>query len=346
LASVVLLIGSLLVPSRVEASQPRFPVAAILDLGRLHLPQGPIGDLGGSVDVGGREVWVFGDTFLSRPNNAGQTLITNVGASSTPASPFALTEQLEQPSGDPVQMIPFTPAELAFNIAAKSPSNRIALWPLSTVLGGNGNGYVLIQDVHVEGPWDFIPRGVGLAVVRPGSLVARRIGDRLFSKTEPGFFRGAYTHGKYVYTQACDHPASYLCDLARAPLAQLTDRSAYTFWNGQAWNADVTTALPVVPGNGSGLSVEWNSHLNAYLAVFDLGTTNKIMASTAPSPQGPWSPSSLVFKGLPTPTGSFDYGVAQHPSLASPDGRQLIVTYTHPLTAPSTEVRVVHVDLP
>jgi hypothetical protein len=323
-------------------------VASVTDLGPLQHPQGPLGDGGASTDLNGQEVWVFGDTLLPHKNNDKQHFITNSGGWSSPALPYVINQQLEQPSGDPVQMIPFTSGELAYNQSTHNdPTNRYALWPDSIVSGADGNGYIFFEDVLVRGSWKFVPQGMGLAKLTPGSLVAERIGTVLFPANVAGFGRSAMVAGDgYLYLYGCLKKQKTGCQVARSPLTQLSDASAYRVWDGQQWNIDLTRGVPVVPGSGSAVSVQWNAHLKAYVDTYNYPRRNKMLAATAPTPQGPWSPSIELFKGLPvTVVGSWDYGLRQHPSLSSTDGMQVIVTYDHPTNALAVDIRVVQVNL-
>ena len=323
-------------------------VASTHDLGPLQHPQGPIGDGGESGRIGTEEVWLFGDTFLTHRANNGLSYRTNIGGNASPAQPFVLSESLESGSGEPVQLVPFSAEEQAYNNAKNSPSERVALWPASIVQGSDGNGYLYFIDLYVHpGMLNYQGRGIGIARLRPGSLVAERIGDRLFSTTEPGFGTSAFVDHGFVYSYACDVPSFDVhCKTARVPLDQIASRTAYTFWNGTTWTADVSAAATSVPGTTTGFSVAWNPYLNAYLSVYSEPLGDRILARTAPAPQGPWSSNpTVLFTGLSTPKGAWDYIGVQHASLASANGQHIIVSYSHPTGAFTGEIRLTEVDL-
>jgi hypothetical protein len=101
----------------------------------------------------------------------------------------------------------------------------------------------------------------------------------------------------------------------------------------------------VLTGPSGGLSVSWNRSLGRYLAIYNLGLTNRVEFRTAPSPTGPWSASSTLFTGLDAPAGTYDYAAFEHPELSHDGGRLLTVTYVHPLASRRAEIRRVSVAL-
>jgi hypothetical protein len=80
----------------------------------------------------------------------------------------------------------------------------------------------------------------------------------------------------------------------------------------------------------SELSVSWNAHLGAYLAVHSLDLTGKVVGRTAPKPWGPWGePVTLwkVEKPHPFPYLQLIYAGKEHPELAGDGGRRIYLTY-------------------
>jgi Domain of unknown function (DUF4185) len=334
-------------PPAAPGDAPRpLRVLSATDLGSLRHPDAVTGDGGISGAVGGHILWTFGDTFLSSPAADGSSLRTNTAGWADPRRPFVVRQRVEAGTGAPLQLVPFDGAEAAFNRAHRADGERIALWALS-VVGIGRRGYVLYQRLVVRpGVLDYGLLGVGVARIRAGASRAERLPGLLFGPGEPPFGTASFLDRGTLYTYAC-RPLSLsaLCRLARAPAWRMTDRSAYRFWDGTGWTADVARAREGIPGSTTGYSVAWNAHLHAYLAVYSRPLADQVMARTAPSPQGPWSGETLLFTGAPGPAGSYDYFGVQHAELATGGGRRIVVTYSHLLDALHAEIRVVAVVL-
>ena len=239
------------------------------DLGALSHPAVVTArDGGASVALGGRTLWLFDDTLMTVAGADGFTYRSSTAAWGDGAS-LTLTEPLDA-AGAPFQLVPYTDAELAYN-RANGPNERFALWPGSGTADAADDALVFFASLKVHpGNLSYEPLGAGVAHVAAGETVATRLPDLLFTTPEPSFSVGAVVVGAYVHLYACDPVAGALdsdCRVARAPLAQAAARAAWTVWDGVAWNADLTQGAPVLHGAPGDLSVSWNDHLGAYLAV-------------------------------------------------------------------------------
>lgn len=322
-------------------------VVSAVDLGALRHPDAPTGDGGISGRVGARILWTFGDTFLTTPAADGSTLRTDTAGWADPRRPLLIRQRVEAATGAPLQLIPFDQAEAAFNRDHRAQGERIALWPMSVVDGGDGLGDVYYQRVDVRpGVLNYRLLGVGVARVHAGAARAERLPGLLFGAGEPQFGTASFVDRGVLYTYAC-RPVSLsaVCSVARAPASRRAERAAYRFWDGRGWTADAGRASESIPGSTTGFSVAWNPHLRAYLAVYSRPLADQVMARTAPSPRGPWSAETLLLTGAPGPAGSYDYFGIQHPELAADGGRRILVTYSHLLDAVHVEIRVVAVVL-
>jgi hypothetical protein len=132
---------------------------------------------------------------------------------------------------------------------------------------------------------------------------------------------------------------------ARAPLALARARAAWTVWDGAAWSQDLTAGVPVLHGAPGDLSVSWNAHLGAYLAVHSVIFADDVVFHTAPRPEGPWTGARHLFVGAHV-DGTNDYAGKEHPELATDGGRGLVVTYAHPEGGFDEDVRVATPTLP
>jgi hypothetical protein len=113
----------------------------------------------------------------------------------------------------------------------------------------------------------------------------------------------------YVYEFGTPSGRSGEARLARVSKADIRNPIAYEYRTSSGWSQNIADAVPVIRGNVSELSVQWNPYLNKYVAMYtDLGglkirqssdlinwsgTQTLIGASTLPSLYGgfmhPWS---------------------------------------------------------
>ncbi|MBS2085409.1 DUF4185 domain-containing protein, partial [Klebsiella pneumoniae] len=76
--------------------------------------------------------------------------------------------------------------------------------------------------------------------------------------------------------------------LARVPQRFVPDLTKYQYWNGDSnsWVPNKPdAATPVIPGPVGEMSVQYNTYLKQYLALYTNGM-NDVVARTAPAPQG------------------------------------------------------------
>ena len=71
------------------------------------------------------------------------------------------------------------------------------------------------------------------------------------------------------------------------PPGDPTTSAAWTVWDSATWNADLTQGTPVLHGAPGDLSVSWNAHLAAYLAVHSADLLRRRGLSHGASSRGP-----------------------------------------------------------
>jgi hypothetical protein len=76
------------------------------------------------------------------------------------------------------------------------------------------------------------------------------------------------------------------------------------------------------------LSVTYNDHLRAYLAVYGEKFSNDVVLRTAPAPEGPWSPPVRV--PLPGPPVGQNVHIREHPSIVQRCESRILVSYFAP----------------
>lgn len=131
------------------------------------------------------------------------------------------------------------------------------------------------------------------------------------------------------------------CRVARVPSQLMGDGARYQFWDGKQWQLDFERSAPVLDHIVSGLSVEYNTYLDKYLAVFS-DENNTLVVQSADAPQGPFEPLTRIF----TVTGSggpfpFSHSGRELLGLRQACDRRLYLAYVVPLqdSADSSTVR-------
>jgi hypothetical protein len=327
-------------------------VKTVEDLGGFPLPSTvTTGRDGGQSGVlAGLSLWTFGDTFTSQPNTIdGSHLLSATAGWSTPAAPLALVQPVGS-DGIPAQLIPYTADEIAANEA--DAQTGWALWPSGLLDTGDPQrlGLVPFQRVLRGGTAGFSTVAVATARIAMNATVAMRGSGDLFSAPEPLFIPGL-VDGGYVYAIACA-PSGFLdqsCQLARAPVMTADQRAAYEFWDGGDYTTDITRAATFID-RGNGPSIAWNAHLGRYLSVVSEVVSSTVLLRTAPAIEGPWDDGTELQPsdcGILPPTSSsdYDYLAMEHAELASPDGTQIVISYSRPTTEFGGEVRLARVTL-
>lgn len=242
-------------------------------------------------------------------------------------------------------MLPLRADEAAFN-AAHAPSETLGVWEGSSAAALAGDSWVFYTRLRVRPGYlnfDGISAGVGL---RAADGTFTRVNDALFVAPEDAYTAAATTRDGYVSAFGC-RVVGVLdaeCRVGRAPVSRVSDRRAWTFWDGGAWSPNIARAAVVARGM-NGPSMQWNPHVGAYVAAYGAVLGDDLFLRTAPRPEGPWSAPQRVFRGLPAGDGHNDYNFALRAEMSSADGCTLAITYDHPLSMTAVETRRVDLRL-
>ena len=315
----------------VDAGTRPLAVDHVEDLGAFSAPPTVVGRDGTtSALLGDRIAWTFGDTFLTKATpDDGTSVRSSTAGWSSPDAALALDEPVDD-GGLPFQLVPYTAAETAQN--QSDPTNGVALWPSGSFATSAANAVIVFEHVN-RTSGGFAADAIGTAELAPGGATATRDPAFLFQSPEPLFGNGGVaTDGTFAYFFDCE---STSCKVARAPLANATTRSAFEFWDGSAYQPDVTRAAAFIDGASYALSITWNPWLGRWLAVYGKPLSNDVALRTADRLEGPWTDPELVIPGT-TPgfvlgDAGTNYLAREHAELRSSDGKTLVISYSHPL---------------
>lgn len=193
------------------------------------------------------------------------------------------------------------------------------------------------------------PLPIGFEIVGSGLAVSaapdksfsrvRRNGTHLLWNADQPHFGIAFVYEPrdgfvYIYGTV-NEKAGHRAYLARATPAHVDQPERYEYFAGdERWSAKLGDAVPLFGGMPSEMSVSYNAHLGAYLAVHSLDLTGKIVGRTAPKPWGPWSDAVTLWEAsqptlayrLPYPM-PLIYAGKEHPQLSPDGGRTIYLTY-------------------
>jgi hypothetical protein len=356
--------------NNVSVVSPGPTVVSATDLGTIPTNPDILGRDGGySALFQGVSVWVYGDTFLAKPNAENFTLISDSWSYTSSLNAqngiSGFTEPLDS-AGAPEMLLPETPAEQAFN-AAHNGNNceqpcgaRWALWPASVVVDpATGRALVFYGLVHAQ-PGDFNFQGIGSSVatwqtlqqqpqrptINPPVVAAHP--DLLFNENEPAFGSASLIANGMLYVYGCGIPTSGTdkgCRLGKVTPGNVLNRNAWSYYAGNGnWSSRIGDAVPAFTGDNI-LSVAWNNYMQQYIAVFSETFSQNVMMRTAPKPEGPWSLATVAFVAMQPASGNV-YDAHAHSEYDANGGQTIYVTYSRNLPTPFTsEVRLVAVRL-
>jgi hypothetical protein len=361
----------LLLPGCSSSPQPPagLSVAQVADLGTIRTNPDIVGRDGAySALFQGYSVWLYGDTFLARPNALGRTLISDSWSYTTDLTAQngigGFAERLDS-SGAPSMILSETVAEHAFNQAHNGNPCQVppcgarwALWPSSMVVDPASNQAMVFYMLVFAQPGNFNFHGIGTSVAtwqdfqgqpqRPAfhNPVVPDHPDLMFAAGEPSFGTASFVRDGTLYIYGCqltDDGADEGCRLGKVAPANAPDRSAWTFYaaNG-TWSSNVSDASPVFTGS-SIASVSWNGFLGLYVAVYSKPFSNDVMLRTAPQPQGPWSQEITAFTAMAPASGNI-YDAHAHSEYDANGGETIYVSYSRSTGLFSSEIRLVSVQ--
>jgi hypothetical protein len=253
-------------------------------------------DLGHPFVLDGRMGLVFGDTFAV-PAPSGPGWRSNVLAWVDDSSPDRLpvVAMHEAPTGQAGELL----GSLKINGWEQTviPTNSIAVGD-DLVLH-----YMSIACWGDHGRWAV--RRSGLAVSRDSGRTFRRVPTAEWP-AGTGFAQVAFVPPRggsdLVHVFGIPEGRTGAARLARVPADDLLDRSAWRYWDGEAWNPAVDAAVQVVSPPVGELSVAWNPHHQTWVMLYLDDVRGGIVMRTADQMTGPWSRAALVASSVSFPS--------------------------------------------
>jgi Domain of unknown function (DUF4185) len=109
----------------------------------------------------------------------------------------------------------------------------------------------------------------------------------------------------YLYSYGTPSGRGGAAFVSRVPQGLVPELSRYEYWDGGNWvPKDPGAAQPVIPAPVGEMSVQYNTYLKQFLALYCNGN-NDVVARTAPSPQGPWGPEQMLVSSWDFPGGIY-----------------------------------------
>ncbi len=298
------------------------------------------GQDGGTTNViDGRSYWTFGDTIMLDggflPNNAGYS--DNAGV-------------------DPDNCIPITRKTDAAGVALPllpKLDDEVTVWPAAGQVSVQpGAVHFLFNSVansdYRTGTYEF--HRIGLARFDPDSLQSTRVIENLidadafpgqaFSLTPA---TGMLLSTGYVYIYFA---VDWNVRVGRVPAASIEDKAAYTYWDGEAWVADVSKSTDILrtQGGQQAFNVAFNPYLLKWTATYATNTLSAVAIAYADAPEGPFTDETMlldckaIFRGpglwrsrqlvFPQIQRSYIcYHATQHPEFDKNERQTLYLTY-------------------
>lgn len=285
---------------------------------------------------GSHTLWLFGDTWITEADATGReqgTVIRNSLALQEISEDGPGTIRFFWEEGPDGPKAPLSP-----------PEGPGWLWPLSGERIGASLFLFLGQFVRNDSEIGFEASGSWLfrvdnpeAPFSAWELNRSRI--PFFRHTENGdlfFGAGSMYHEGFLYVYGVREDWSRGVEgrvllVARTPIQALyeADFSAWRFFSGDGWCADLEKATALFDGAATEMSVSFLPGPNRFLAVYSYcGLSEKILARLSRHPEGPWGRPMTLYR---CPEASWDeeyfcYAGKAHPECAR-EKDELIVTY-------------------
>jgi hypothetical protein len=247
----------------------------------------------------GRELWLFGDTFLGGVDAAGgrdpqtpmvrNSMVVDDGSLST------------RPS-----VVPGGPDDW--------------YWPGPPVVAG---GTLQVPMAHITrtgpGGWDFKAIGTSVAVFALPGLELRSV-TPIATPPAVNMASAAVSTRRFTYvygTRGAMNKEAFVARVARGEWTR-----PWSYWTGSSWSSDPAAAMPVASGVSDGFSVIHRRH--GWLLVSQEPMSRNVVALRARKPEGPWRAVGTIAE-IPAVPHGITYNAIVHPEYSH--GRTLLLGY-------------------
>jgi hypothetical protein len=211
-------------------------------------------------------------------------------------------------SGSPVWKVGI--AKQVINSINRAPEETGIIPTAGVSLGGNQFvNFMSIRDWNSPGSWSTNYSAIAMSSdngetwgVYPGTIRTPDSGNENF---QMGAFLKPGPGDPYVYSYGTPNGRGGSAYVSRVSPAFVPDLTKYEYWDGNTWApGNPAAAVPVIPGPVGEMSVQYNTYLKQYLALYCNGP-NDVVMRTAPTPQGPWGPEQMLVSSNEIPGGIY-----------------------------------------
>ena len=228
----------------------------------------------------------------------------------------ALSKTVAVPDGVPSNRFSGSPVWKAgiskqiINSINRAPDETGIIPTAGTSVGGNQYvNFMSIRDWDNPGSWSTNFSAIAMSSdngetwgVYPGTI---RTPDGGNEKFQMGAFLKPGPGDPYLYSFGTPNGRGGSAFVSRVPPNLVPDLTKYEYWDGGTWvPGNPAAAVPVIPGPMGEMSAQYNTYLKQYVALYCNGP-NDVVMRTAPAPQGPWSPESVLVTSNEIPGGIY-----------------------------------------
>ncbi|KAM0798070.1 hypothetical protein BDR22DRAFT_891591 [Usnea florida] len=298
-------------------------------------------DIGRSFELFGHVYLIFGDTFCNDGDGNFVGLANNTVAIIQNSDQPLKSKYLEtEENGFIKPFIPMTPEEQQLEAEKKG---RVVLWAFGGVVEmKDGSGRLWYQKSVDHGCGNSEYHGTGIAKITENSSpnqqpTVERMDTLVFGPDEPrmGTF-SAILEGDFIYLYG-DRPDGKII-LARVhnahQEAHLSEKEAYSYWDGTDWAQDWHNAAPVISGMQQGAIVRSTLFGESKPFLF-VGTSkwadSKVFMGASAQLQGPWDLEPVCeVDGIKVPKseGKWMYCIYPHLWASEEKKAELMVTWS------------------
>lgn len=315
-------------------------------------------DGGYSIGIGQSSEWFFRDTFLSPPNQNGKAFIHNSFSATKLLDPtkdngINFEKNLVDGGGSPVRVIPLTAAEQLWN-KKYTPSNDpyghgVDIWPGQPAYDPD-SGTIIVpfsESLYSSSGNPYVGSGFAIGTIGSNGFpnLKRPVQSPVLS--DPAANPGAptlmwcqkcsafgttdsFVYQGYFYALGGNAPSA---TIARVLVTNVTNPSAWTFFDGSDWANDSSKAVPFIPTGVDGQTVFFDNYLNEWVDVY-IDLNGYLWYSVASTLTGKWATPGQVLppyspmvgvnnaQGKPIP----DYEGHCHPEFSPDNGKTIYCT--------------------